>query len=141
MTRRKRPDACQTRRGALVVDDEPVVLDVITSALTSAAEFQVIQARTAEEARSLFDTHAADLCVAIVDIRLAASNGVDFVRSLPTLIPRIPILFMTGLGDRDVADLAPEDPVLYKPFTVNTLLQAVETVVSSAPQRSAKLLD
>jgi putative two-component system response regulator len=130
----KRPRACGMTQAVLVLDDEPIVLDMLTSALTRNG-FKVLEARTAEEGRELFHTHASALCLAVVDIKLGGMNGVEFVEALPTLVPRIPILFITGLGDIEVEEKVPPNyPVLQKPFTVEEVLfQAVEAAVSSAP--------
>ncbi|HZR66855.1 MAG TPA: response regulator [Terriglobales bacterium] len=116
------------RKAVLVLDDEPIVLAVVTSALRTAG-FDVLQAKTAKDAGTVFHTDAARLCLGLIDIELEGMSGVQFVQSLPTLTPRIPILFMTGLGTIEVEGLAPEDPVLYKPFTARTLLAAVENAL------------
>ena len=129
---------CGTRRAVLVLDDEPVVLRVVAAALGQNG-FEVLTAERPEEARGLFHTHADALCLAVIDLALTGMTGVDFVNSLPTLTPRIPILFITGLGDVEAEDtLPPNSAVLHKPFKVDALMNAIYAVVSPTSAASSQ---
>ena len=126
--RYSRPQACGSRTKVLVVEKEPIVVRVLTMALRESG-FEVLTAHTAEKARELFHSHAATLCLVAVDINLDR-HGVQFVQSLPDLTPRIPILFITELGNLEVESIGNvNDPVLYKPFGIPEFLEAVASTV------------
>jgi DNA-binding response OmpR family regulator len=117
-----------TRKTVLLVDREPIVLDLLASAL-SRGGFHTLAADSYTDARLLFDAHSPKLCLALIDISPEMS-GLEFVQSLPNLTPRIPILFTTGLGDLSVEErLGPDWPVLYKPFNVRQLEAAMSNVL------------
>ena len=112
----------------LVIEEEPLVLQVLTTALRIGG-FNVLTAQTDSMAEQLFHAHASTLCLVIVNIS-PEMWGVAFVQSLPNLTPRIPILFITGLGDVQIEHvLRANDPVLYKPFAMPHFLEAVATVI------------
>jgi DNA-binding NtrC family response regulator len=114
-----------------LVEREPIVLRVLTSALGQTG-FEVLTARTGPSAQTLFHTYASHLCLAIVDIDRELS-GVAFVQSLPNLTPRIPILYITELGDLEIEEIVPANyPVLHKPFSILQFLEAVAGAVESS---------
>jgi two-component system, OmpR family, response regulator len=116
------------RRTVLVVDGEPIVRGVVAMVLLQSG-FAALTAQIPEEGQRLFEAHAGSLCLAVIDIG-PQMRGFAWVQSLPSLTPRIPVLFITGLGDRQVEEmLCPEDPVLYKPFHARQLLGVIRKVL------------
>jgi CheY-like chemotaxis protein len=114
----------------LVVEDDPTVLDVVTTILQQHG-YSVVRAHDGREAWTAFHFHAADLVLLIVDIALPKVDGPEFVDNLPTRVPRIPVIFTTGLGHH-ASRKVPGFPVLHKPFTHQTLFDAVERALQGS---------
>jgi DNA-binding response OmpR family regulator len=112
------PEAGETldsRRTILVVDDEPLVVDFLATALRRAG-YEVVAASGVAQARALFHRHAIDLALMLVEIALPGISGPEFVNRLPTLEPRIPVVFLTCLGEHEISPQELSAPILQKPF-------------------------
>lgn len=110
-----------------MVEDEPLVRSVIAKILAFHG-YRVVTASDGEHACELFHRHAEKLILLIVDIALPRTSGLDLIHCLPTLSPRIPVIFITGLGEWQwQVEEARQGhfPVLQKPFTANGLMRAV----------------
>ena len=117
-------------RRALVVDDEPGMVELVTTLLRDSG-WQVEVAATGRSALERVRTTKFD--VVLSDIRMPDGSGEDFYRAAvidqPGLARRF--VFMTG----DTANPAPWQfveevgaPVLEKPFTADTLFAALERI-------------
>ena len=127
-------DNCRT---ALVVEDEPLVMDLLKNVLIR-NDYDVLAATDGDQASELFHQHAGKICLLMVNIALPGTSGLEFIGELPTRIPRIPVIFITGMGDREPLvkqAVAAGFPVLQKPFTAETLMEFVRT--ASSNQRGA----
>jgi PAS domain S-box-containing protein len=83
----------------LVIDDEPVILELISEVLD---EHRVITAATAAEARAIVD-RGEPFDVAIVDKNLPDGSGLDVLRWLRERRPDSDALVMTGYPSMDSA--------------------------------------
>ncbi|MDO8474718.1 MAG: GAF domain-containing protein [Candidatus Rokubacteria bacterium] len=119
-------------RRALVVDDEPGMVDLVMALLKDTG-WQVEVASTGRSA--LERVRAARFDVVLTDIRMPDGSGEDFyravVREQPALAKRF--VFMTG----DTANPsawqfleAEQVPVLEKPFTADSLFRVLEQVTT-----------
>jgi two-component system cell cycle sensor histidine kinase/response regulator CckA len=106
--------AHQPRRRILVVDDEPIVRQFLTTAIHQMG-YEAIPAGDGLQAQDLFHWHASELALIWVELALPRMNGAQFIRTLPTLEPRIPVVFTSGRGEREPREGRP-GPVLSKPF-------------------------
>lgn len=115
-------------RGAtlLVVDDEPVLLDVVASFLDSFGDRAVV-AGSVEEALARFDAHP-EIDGALLDLTMPSGGGAVIVRALRARRPNLPIVLMSGFAQSDVtADLEGLlDAILSKPFTVRDLRRTID---------------
>lgn len=102
----------------LVVDDEPMVRQLVARALTDAG-YLVDEASDGlagwELARSI-----PNLDLVIVDSRMPRLNGRELMRRLRDLNPRLPVLQLSGSERRPMVT-----PTLFKPFELRELIQAV----------------
>jgi DNA-binding response OmpR family regulator len=122
-------ERAQSRRMILVLDDEPMVVSFLVAALRTYG-YEAIVATNCDAARSLFNRHAVNLALIIAEIALPRITGPEFINSLPTLEPRIPVIFLTCLGEQEIT-LKPLDcptPVLRKPVTSRDLRAAIQRV-------------
>ena len=101
------------RQRVLVVEPEPIVHDFITAALYWAG-YSVIAALDGLKAGQLFHRHALELAVMLVEISLPRLSGPEFISRLPTLTPRIPVIFTSCEGEPHPQSRAM--PALLKPF-------------------------
>ena len=100
----------------LVVEDDDIVADAITRAL-SAARYEVLRVASAEAAQAALADE--EFALAIIDVGLPGSNGLSLVRRLRSLGKALPTLILTArstLNDKVKAlDLGADD-FMSKPF-------------------------
>jgi CheY-like chemotaxis protein len=123
------------RQRVLVVEPEPIVHEFITTALYRAG-YGVIAARDGLQAGHLFHRHSLELAVLIVEISLPQLSGPEFVSCLPTLTPRIPVLFTSCEGEPYRQNRAM--PVLLKPFRAADLYRELRGQGLSIPWQFAE---
>jgi len=88
----------------LIVDDIEEYLDSLANALRD--EYDVLKARTLEEAKSLASKHRID--IALVDIRLSEEDmtnrdGLVFLEWMKMNYPEIPVVVMSAYQEFDLA--------------------------------------
>ncbi|HEU4401951.1 MAG TPA: response regulator [Candidatus Polarisedimenticolia bacterium] len=124
-------------RRILVVDDEEVILDLVSDAL-QARRYQVDLARSCKEAlpQILFRDYSG----IVLDIALPDSNGLflyrQIVRRRPALGARV--VFVTGALEKAAAKLfarLAHRRVLLKPFDLDELIEAIGDVTGPPVQR------
>src|SRR5262245_60721333 len=84
----------QPKCSLLVVDDEAFILDTLC-ALT-AKEFEVLKARSAEEAMQVFASREVDII--LTDQRMPGMNGIQLLDWVRRHSPRTIRLVLTGLA-------------------------------------------
>lgn len=117
------------RKKVLVVDDEPMVREVIGDILTS--EFNVFEANDGLEALGFLDNNLNPQLI-ITDFNMPRMNGRELIRSLREKRKEIPVICLTGLGSRDLQfDLWSRGIYEYleKPFAPEVLLEKALTAV------------
>lgn len=118
----------------LIVDDIEEYLDSLANALRD--EYDVLKARTLEEAKSLASKHRID--IALVDIRLSEEDmtnrdGLVFLEWMKMNYPEIPVVVMSAYQEFDLAvdalNLGAEY-FLKKPINLIELKGVLERVLS-----------
>jgi DNA-binding response OmpR family regulator len=85
----------------LLIDDNPVQLRAREAVLRNAG-FETHIATTQESALALLRSKVADAIGAIItDHIMPGSSGVEFVRSLRTAKPGVPVIVITGLAEAE----------------------------------------
>ncbi|HTZ19414.1 MAG TPA: PAS domain S-box protein [Opitutaceae bacterium] len=117
----------------LVVEDEAAVLSVVQCVLEQQG-YRVLAATEGAEALALLARHREEVKAVLTDMMMPGVDGPTLVHALRQNQPALPILGMSGLGDRAAGDgpegyAAPE--VLAKPFKVEALLAAVHRTLTS----------
>jgi DNA-binding NtrC family response regulator len=117
--------------GVLVVEDEPVVLALISHYLRTlgVAAFGAASARDAE---LLLRRHPGEIDAALIDLRLPGAGGVESRKRLDAVKPGLPCCLMSGAGVSGEA--APEGFLLTldKPFTIDELKSRLESLRAAA---------
>jgi PAS domain S-box-containing protein len=86
----------------LIVDDEPVILDVFRRFL-EAEDRKLLLARSAREAIARCEAEPGELDVALVDKNLGDGSGLDVARALRRLKPDVEVILVTGYASLDTA--------------------------------------
>jgi CheY-like chemotaxis protein len=111
---------------ALVVDDDPLVLDVLARVLAEPG-YAVVTARDGYEAiRVLADRHI-DLMIA--DIKMPGLDGMELGIQAKLMRPRLHIIYITGFAE--AADKAQYGKVIEKPIRAADLLAIVRKEISA----------
>jgi CheY-like chemotaxis protein len=120
----------------LVIDDQPLVLDVLRRMLEDGGH-QVGTARDGEEGLKLFAEKPAD--VVVCDLFMPGVNGLEVIHKLRQLRPGVPVVAVSGGSFNRERDLLPDvratgaAAFLPKPFTPAALLAAVAEVLQDTP--------
>jgi CheY-like chemotaxis protein len=113
------------RGTALVVDDEDLVRES-TGAMLIDLGYSVIEARSAEDALRLLDEGLQpDLIV--TDHLMPKMSGTELARTVRKALPALPVLVVSGYAE--VAAVAPDLPLLTKPFHMTDLAAVLERLV------------
>ena len=117
---------------ALVVDDEPLVGELMAMALGSQGWHTVV-ATAAEEAAALARDQAIDLLV--TDLQMPGMSGLDLATHLRKRHADLPVVLMSGWAEATALELAQPFVFLRKPFRLQGLFGAIGSML--ADQQSA----
>ena len=118
----------QSERAVLVIDDDDIFRNRLARAMTSRG-WEASEAADAESALKQAATHSPDL--AIVDLRLPETSGLEIVRRLRELDDTICIIMLTGYGSIATALTATKlgaDHYLTKPADADQIVKAYERI-------------
>ena len=119
----------ETRRRVLVVDDEPSIVDAVSTALRYAG-FDVSEATTGTEAVALAHQVAPDLIV--LDVMLPDFDGLEVTRRLRRDGVLTPILFLTArdaIGDKLAGLDVGGDDYVTKPFSLSEIVARTHAIL------------
>jgi DNA-binding response OmpR family regulator len=118
----------------LLVDDEKAVLEV-TRMILEHFGFNVLTARGGQEACIVFEEHAAEIQVVVLDLTMPDMSGVEVFKRLRLHRSEVPVLFASGYTENSMpAELAnqPCTGFLQKPYQAAGLLAKVQTLIRPA---------
>lgn len=104
----------------LVAEDDPLVLDVITTALDMAG-YAVLAARNGYEAMRILEERSVDLLVS--DIRMPELNGLELAEAARRLRPGLRVILVTGFAE--TAAKPSPGRLLQKPFHASDLVRTI----------------
>ena len=113
----------------LVVDDDPMVLEVLRSCLQK-AQFEVHVARDGREGLEVFQKRAQELCLVISDVTMPHMSGIEMLQRMRETHPSVQVILISGDADATREEKlsvfgAYRPPLLKKPFTIKELLEAL----------------
>ncbi|MGB9116605.1 response regulator [Bradyrhizobium sp.] len=115
----------------LVIDDQPDARTMVSIVLRI-NRFEVVEASSGAAGLNEFEGSKFDL--AIVDIFLQGTNGLDVIRNMRERIPGFPVVAISGMTALDFVVDAPELSsvvCLQKPFRPADLIAAIEAATAS----------
>jgi len=121
----------------LVVDDEPIVRDVVVRYLEQAG-YRTLQAGDGDTARSLLEQETPSLVV--LDLMLPGTDGLALCRWIRAR-SALPVIMVTALGeeaDRLAGLELGADDYLTKPFSPRELVARVKAVLRRSSSGAAK---
>src|SRR5262245_21140848 len=114
-------------RHVLIADDERDIATLLTRILTPLGFIEII-VTNGNDAITAAQGHASELCLAILDIQMPGTNGIDAAIAIHQSLPLLPIVLMSGGIAPNLAARIAQAPlagVINKPFSiqqVHTLL-------------------
>ncbi len=124
------PGADAGPQSILVIDDDPDVRAFIAASLAEQG-YEVHQAADGREGMQIFNRRKPDLV--IVDFIMPGLSGADVANKLLARRPDQPILFVSGYSETEaVRRVAPNVPLLAKPFRADALEKAVRGALAAA---------
>ncbi len=134
MVRPPRIGSMEKAHRVLVVDDEPIVVDVLSRYLTREG-FEVVAARDGAEALTSFPAFRPDLI--LLDLMLPRLDGLEVFRRIREE-DSVPVIMLTALGeetDRVVGLELGADDYVTKPFSPREVVARVRAVLRRAAGR------
>jgi two-component system KDP operon response regulator KdpE len=128
----------QTAIRILLVDDESAIRRALRPPLLELG-FQVVEASRGEEALQMLRAGAFD--VVLLDVNMPGIGGIETLRRMRALAPRMPILMLTVRDAEEEKVVALElgaDDYVTKPFSTRELIARIRTAVRrvQAPARA-----
>jgi DNA-binding NtrC family response regulator len=120
------PQSGQTKPVVLVVEDEPMVGEVVCAMLRMGG-FESILARNPEDALRTLKDASRHLDLLLTDHRMPEMTGMELIERSGSLRPRLKTVLYSGDADEFVVASARRRPdfFLRKPFTPNVLNELV----------------
>jgi CheY-like chemotaxis protein len=118
----------------LVVDDEPQIRD-LTAAMLSRSGYRVLTASDGSEAVAIFSTRSNEVRLVITDVVMPNLDGVALAGIVQHLNPSVKVLAISGLSSagRNSKIERFGASILFKPFKVQALLEAVSNLLRPVP--------
>lgn len=120
-------------RQALVIDDEPDILELLTMTL-SGMSIDCVTAENLAQAHQALKQQKFDLC--FTDMRLPDGNGLDFVKAIQKQCPELPVAVITAHGNVDLAVEALKSGAfdfVSKPLKLRMLRDLVSAALKLSP--------
>ena len=123
-----------THISVLIVDDDDVIAELLTTALSF--KYTVHALNSGIEALAILTERPFD-CV-LLDIEMPGLNGIDTLKEIKHLYPQIPVIMITGYTDEVNASRAIQfgaTGFVKKPIEIKPLINEIDRVVVSSKQR------
>lgn len=107
----------------LVVDDEPLILDIVSLMLENHG-FAALAAVDGEEGIKLFEKHRQEIFLVLCDLNLSGMDGWQIISALHKLAPGLPVVLVSGcVVDQDVCREHSDSPwaIMNKPYVFSDL--------------------
>jgi two-component system cell cycle sensor histidine kinase/response regulator CckA len=124
------PESCEVMLGSetiLMVDDEPMLLDITQDILVSNG-YQVHLAADGLAALECYRRHGGNIDLVLLDLNMPKMDGYQCLKELKRIDPNCKVVVATGyLTSQDLSELEEGDAcgVIKKPYAISELLQNV----------------
>jgi CheY-like chemotaxis protein len=114
----------------LAIDDQPVILDLI-SAMCRSLGYDPVTAASGEEGIKVASGSSFD--IVLTDLAMPGMSGLEVARRIRQLHPHTPIVLVTGWEvniSQAELEAAGITEVLYKPFRIEQLTEIIQSAIS-----------
>lgn len=118
----------ETTKTILVVDDDAAVLKT-TLRLLSSLGYLVVPALSGGEALQLLDSHS-EIDLILADYAMPTMSGAELAKTIKTTRPALPVILVTGYGNREVIEGFNETRILQKPYTEDELILRIRRAIN-----------
>ncbi|MGY8676553.1 response regulator [Bradyrhizobium sp. UFLA05-153] len=112
----------------LVVDDDAAVLKT-TLRLLDSLGYSVVPAPSGEDALQLLDSHS-EIDLILADYAMPTMSGIELAKTIRTTRPALPVILVTGYGNREVIEGFGETLILHKPYTEDELILRIKSALN-----------
>jgi two-component system cell cycle sensor histidine kinase/response regulator CckA len=116
----------------LIVDDEPEVRAVARDML-QAQGYTTLDTGDPTLALRIVRTEAQQIHMLLTDVVMPLMNGRELVDQIHMIRPAMKVLYMSAYSTETIEDygirIAPGEPFVLKPFTMESLISAVRAVL------------
>ncbi|MCK6445312.1 MAG: PAS domain S-box protein [Planctomycetes bacterium] len=127
------PPSTESGATVLVVDDEPVVLELATAVLVRRGH-HVLAASSGERGLALFDEHADEIDVVLLDVTMPRVGAREMVDALRKRRPTAKIVLSSGYAEAEVARQFARgeyDGFLSKPYSPAGLIAGLDAILAA----------
>jgi DNA-binding response OmpR family regulator len=126
----------------LLIEDEPLIIDVLEDALTDSG-YEVVKSKTGTQALEEIEADASRFRAIVTDIKLGAGpDGWAIGQRAREVVPNMPIVYMSGDSAHEWASKGvPGSIILAKPFAPAQLVTAVSMLVTEADMQKPPAVD
>jgi len=116
----------------LIVDDEPEVRAVARDML-QVKGYTTLDTGDPTLALRIVRTESQPIHLLLTDVVMPLMNGRELVDQIHTIRPAMKVLYMSAYSTETIVDygirIAPGEPFVLKPFTMDSLVSAVRSVL------------
>ena len=131
LERGKLQDLASKGETILVTEDDPIVLETVSSLLESLG-YKVFRAKDAQEAIEIAKLYAGTIQLLFTDVVLPEMNGKELYERIKEEIPGIKVLFTSGYTENIIARhgvLEHGVSFIQKPYELSTLAKVIREVL------------
>ena len=131
VTRRAPEEPEQRRERVLLVDDEPLVREVVSQTLRDSG-YDVLEASNGFDAMTIAANGSIPrIELLITDVVMPFMRGDELAGKIRQIYPDVKVIYVTGYGQCSVNPdhATPSDIVLEKPFAPSTLVSTIRGVL------------
>jgi two-component system, cell cycle sensor histidine kinase and response regulator CckA len=121
----------------LVVDDEPLIQDIV-SMMIEGLGFAVLIAADGNEGLKFVEKHRQEIFLVLCDLSMPGMDGWQTITALRSLVPELPVVLASGYAvDQAMCCEHPDQPwaIMNKPYVFNEL----ENLLQRALQERASV--
>lgn len=120
------------RPTVLLVEDEPLITDLVESSLRDAG-FEVVTAGDAPGAIGQLERQPDRYCGLITDIRMSGGSGWDIAHRARELVAGLPVVYITGDSAAEwTSKGVPNSLLIEKPFAPAQLVVAISSLINTS---------
>lgn len=137
-------DAPQQHKRVLIIDDSPMIVELIRSVVTMNGDYDTLVAYDGVSGLEMFYKERPD-CV-IVDVRMPRMDGFQVARCIrgDTTSAQTPLIILSAMNeeaDHEAGWLSGVDEYLAKPFKASALCATLERVMNITPEERTNRIE